>query len=111
MLRNRPVSLGIDYFVNNLKDRQTSEIDVASGGFLKHKARSRIGENEKAILRVELYGPIGHDWVFNMLRGEYRAPEGIYSSNRDAIECDGKSNNSRIGIRVSESGRWMGLDM
>ena len=50
MLYNRPVSLGIDYFVNNSNGRKTSKIDVAPGGFLKNKAKSEIEANgEKAI--------------------------------------------------------------
>ena len=69
MLYNRPISLGIDYFVNNLMDRETSKIDVEAGGFLKHNAKSEIEENELAILEGELYEPIGYDWMFQILRG------------------------------------------
>ena len=28
MLYNRPISVGVDYFVNNLKGRKAAEIDV-----------------------------------------------------------------------------------
>ena len=51
MLYSRPVSLGMDYFVSNLKGREGAEIDVDACGFLKHKPRSGIEENEKSILR------------------------------------------------------------
>ena len=44
MLYNHPVSLGIDYFVNNSKDRKGAKIDVEGGGFLKHKAGPKIEE-------------------------------------------------------------------
>ena len=37
---------------------------------------SGIEENEKAILRGELYDPIGYDWMFKILRGLYREPDG-----------------------------------
>ena len=53
MLYIRPVILGIDYFVNNLKGRKASKIDVESGGFIKRKAMSEIDENGKGILRGE----------------------------------------------------------
>ena len=76
MLRNRPISLGIDYFVSNMMDRETSKIDVESGGFLNHKAKSKIGENEKEILRGEFLDPIGYGWMFKILRGKYRETEG-----------------------------------
>ena len=76
MLYNRPTSSGVDYFVNNLKDRKSSKMDVESGGFLKHKAMSRIDEAEKSILRGELYDPFGYDWAFKISRGQYREPDG-----------------------------------
>ena len=69
MLRNRPKSLGIDYFVSDLEIRKTSKIDVSTRGFLKSKAKSEIGENEKSILKGELYAPIGYDWAFQILGG------------------------------------------
>ena len=76
MLYNRPVSLGIDYFVNYPNGRETSKIDVEAGGFLKNKAKSKIEENENSILKGELYDPVGYEWVFKILKGEYREPEG-----------------------------------
>ena len=39
---NRPISLGIDYFVNNLNDRKGAKFDVEAGGFLKRKERSKL---------------------------------------------------------------------
>ena len=47
MLYNRPVSLGVDYFVNKSNDRKASGIDVGARGFLKLKAGSGIGEMGK----------------------------------------------------------------
>ena len=41
VLYNHPISSAVDYFVNNLKDRKGAKIDVAAGGFLKHKAMSQ----------------------------------------------------------------------
>ena len=41
MLYNIPISLGIDYFVNNLKGRETSEIYFGACGFIKNKAKSK----------------------------------------------------------------------
>ena len=37
MLYNRPISMGVDYFVNNSDGRKTAKIDVEAGGVLKHK--------------------------------------------------------------------------
>ena len=48
---------------------RTCEIDVESGGFLKHKEKSEIEENEKAILKGELHDPVGYGWMFSILRG------------------------------------------
>ena len=44
-----PIILGNDYFANNLEDRETPKIEAEAFGFLKHKAKSKIDENEKAI--------------------------------------------------------------
>ena len=41
MLYNRPVSFGVDYFVSNLKGRETAKIDVDAGGFMEHEASSK----------------------------------------------------------------------
>ena len=76
MLYNRPSNLGIDYFVNNLKGLETSKIDVEAGGLLKNKAKSKIDENETAILKGELEEPVGYDWAFQILREKRREPEG-----------------------------------
>ena len=69
MLHNHPISMGVDYFVNNLKGDTASRTDMAAGGFLNHKAKSKFGENGKSILKGELYGPVGYPWVFKVLRG------------------------------------------
>ena len=37
---------------------------------------SEIGENEKAILKCEERDPFGYEWMFNVLRGKCRKPEG-----------------------------------
>ena len=37
MLYNRPISSGVDYFVNNSKARKSAKIDVEACGFLKRK--------------------------------------------------------------------------
>ena len=47
MLYNRPVSLRIDYFVNNSEGRKASEIDVGEGDFLKNKTGSGSGKMGK----------------------------------------------------------------
>ena len=49
MSYNHPVRLSLDYIVSNLKGNKTSRVDVESGGFLKHKLKSKIDENEEAI--------------------------------------------------------------
>ena len=50
MLRNRPIRLGVGYFVNNLKRRKTSRLDDELVGFLKRKLRATIGENGESIV-------------------------------------------------------------
>ena len=76
MLYNRAVNFGLDYVVNNPMGRATSKIDVCAGGFLKHKAESEIGENEKAISKGEEYDSVGCEWTFEVLRGKCRGPGG-----------------------------------
>ena len=66
MLYSRPVSMGVYYFFNNLKDSKTSVIDKNSGGFPKHKLKAKVGENRKAIIKWELR-PGGYEWAFNVL--------------------------------------------
>ena len=56
-LYNRPISLGVDYFVNNLEDRQSSKIDVEAGVRLKRTAKSKIGGNEKAFFNGRIVRP------------------------------------------------------
>ena len=68
--------MGIYYFVNNLKGRKTAKIDVEAGGFLKHKASSKIEDNEKESLRGESYEPIGYGWMFRILKSKYQEPNG-----------------------------------
>ena len=75
MLHNRPVSLGIDYFVNNLKGR-TSRTDVLDGGFLKHKLKSKTDEGEEAAKKGDAYDPIDYAWMFKILRRKYQEPAG-----------------------------------
>ena len=75
-LYNHPVSSGVDYFANNLNGHETSEIDVGAGGFLKNKAKSKIGESGEAILKVEAYDQISYEWALKVLRGMCREPEG-----------------------------------
>ena len=112
MLYNRPVMLGIDYFVKKANGRETSKIDFEAGGFLKNKAKSEIEENEKWILSGELYDPIGYGWMFTVFKGPIpRTGRSAYSANRETIGRDGKGNNSRIGIRSAKSGRRLRLDM
>ena len=77
MLHNRPVSLGVDYFINNLKET-TSRTDVAGGGFLKRKLKSGTGENEEAVKKGGVYGPIDYVWMFKVLRTKYREPDGSH---------------------------------
>ena len=66
----------MDYFVNNPNCRKGSEIDVGEGGFLKHKARPGIVENEKSILRGKLYDAVGYDWEFRSLKTRYKEQGG-----------------------------------
>ena len=47
MLYSRPVSLGIDYVVNNLKGRKTSKIEVEAGGLINHKVESKLKKMRK----------------------------------------------------------------
>ena len=86
--------------------RKTSEIDVGAGGILKHKAKSEIDENGEEILKSEFYDPIGYDWMFRILRGGYREPEGapIVRITKQMGEMD----RVRIGIRGAKSGRCLG---
>ena len=76
LLYNRPVSLGIDYFVNKLKGSKTSRVDVEAGGVLKHKLKSKIDENEEAIKKGGDYEPTNYVWAFNILRTKFQEPDG-----------------------------------
>ena len=53
MLHIRPVSMKVDYFINNMEEKKTSEIDTNAGGFLKQKVNAKVGGNERAILKWE----------------------------------------------------------
>ena len=75
MLYNSPVSLGVDYFVNNLKGG-TSRTDVLAGGFLKRKLKSKTDENEEATKKGDVYETIDCAWAFGILRPEYQEPVG-----------------------------------
>ena len=77
MLYSRPVSTGEDYFVNNSEGSKTSNIDTNAGGFRKRKVKAKVGENEKAILKGENYGPVGYEWAFKVLGGKSRDPGGV----------------------------------
>ena len=104
MLSNRPISLGVDCVVSNLGDRKDSKIDVDSGGCLKHKAKSRIGENAKSILRGRIVRP--HRLCLDVQDFKGNIPRtgwGAYSSNRETVGWDGEGNNSRIGSRGAKS--------
>ena len=59
------------------KGTRNSKIDVGAVGSIKHKFESEIGENEKAVLKGELYDPIGYDSMCKVLDGEYREPDGF----------------------------------
>ena len=50
-LRNRSVSTGLDYYVNNSKEIETSEIDTNAAGFLKRKVEGKVAENGKSIIK------------------------------------------------------------
>ena len=107
-----PSKFGRRLLQNNLEGRETSKIDVEAGGFLNHKAKSKIDGNGQAILKCELYGPIGYDWMFQILGGRNTENRrGTYSPNHETIERNGKSNSSRIGIRGAQSGSCLGLVM
>ena len=45
MLYNRPVSQRVDYSISNLADNESSLTDKNAGGFLKHRAKSKVAEN------------------------------------------------------------------
>ena len=49
MLYNHPISVGVYYFINNLKDDKGSLMDKNAVGFLKRKLESKVEENEKSI--------------------------------------------------------------
>ena len=49
-LYNRPLSRGVDYFINNLKGNNSPIMDKNAWGFLKQKAEMEIEENERALL-------------------------------------------------------------
>ena len=67
MLYNRPVSLGVDYFISNLEPSKSSLSDKNVGGFLKHKSKSNVEEREKAILDGRDFEPISCEWTFMIL--------------------------------------------
>ena len=74
MLYNHPVSLGIDYFTNNLNGNKTPRLYEESAGFLKRKLKSKIDENEEAIKKGDVYEPTNYDWMFKILRAKYQEP-------------------------------------
>ena len=78
MLYNRPVSLGIGYSVNNLNGNKTSRVGGESAGFLKHKLKSKIDENEEAIKKAKWCEPIKYVRMFKILRGKYKEPGGSH---------------------------------
>ena len=58
ILYNRPVSSGVDYFINNLKENNSSVIDKNAVGFLKQKAKMGLESNEQALLPRNDFEPI-----------------------------------------------------
>ena len=77
MLYNRPISMAVDYFVNNMNDNETSVIYKNAGGFSKHKSEAKVEENEKATIQWGNYDPVSYAWAFKVLRGKFRGPEGV----------------------------------
>ena len=61
--------MGVGYFTNNLKDSKGSLVGKNFGGFLKRKLRSKVEENEKAILKGIDFDPISYAWRFRILGG------------------------------------------
>ena len=75
MLYNRPVSLGVAYFIINLKE-SASRTDGEAAGFLKHKPKSKIEENEEAIKKGDVSEPTDYEWMFKVFRSRYQEPAG-----------------------------------
>ena len=76
MLYDHPLSRGVDYSINNVEENQSSFTDKNAGDFLRQKAESKVGENEKALLYGNYFGPISCAWTFSIFRYKYREPEG-----------------------------------
>ena len=47
MLYNRPIRMGVDYFVNNLNDIAASILAKNAGGFAKHKSKQKLKKTRK----------------------------------------------------------------
>ena len=75
MSHNRTVSLGVDYFINNSKERKASRTDIEAVGLLKHKVKSKVAENGKAILKGDTMQSV-MSGCSKFLRTKYREPEG-----------------------------------
>ena len=83
MLYNLPISMGVDYFVNNpflgggRRNKKTAILDKNAGCFLKHKEKAKVGESEKSILNGENYDPAGYEWMFTVLWDKFRDHDGV----------------------------------
>ena len=75
MLYNRPISLGVDYFINDLKGF-ASKTDLMAGGSTKHKLQAITDDNEEATKKGDVYEPIDYVWVFKILKSKYQGPVG-----------------------------------
>ena len=75
MLYNRPVCLGVGYFIINLKAIET-RADFEAIGFPKHKSKSETDENELSIKNGEGCEQIGYEWAFGVFMPMYQEPAG-----------------------------------
>ena len=77
MLYSRPLSCGVDYFINNLKDNKKSLTAKNAGGFIKQKETSEIQEIEKGLLGGKDFETLSYEWAFGISKPNYQEQEGV----------------------------------
>ena len=77
MLYNLPVSSGVDYFANNLKENKSAIMDKDAWGVQKQKVKMKIEENENALLEGNYFEPIIYGRAVWILKSKYHGEEGV----------------------------------
>ena len=90
----------MDYFTNDIKEGKISAVGKNAGGFLKPKAKLKVGGNAKSLLEGKNFEPISYEWMFGISKAKYQEQEGL-----PIIRISGQlSSIGKVGNRELEQG-------